>query len=79
MTPEPPADPCPAPWSCTDIGNPAPGDTTTPGTARSPWRAPGPASAARPTRALRVPVGLGETLVASRDDAGPGVSSRRPD
>ena len=29
MTPRPPADPCPAPWTCADIGNPnPPGDTT---------------------------------------------------
>lgn len=29
MTPPPPADPCPAGWTCTDLGNPAtPGDTT---------------------------------------------------
>ena len=29
MTPQAPADPCPAPWTCTDVGNPnPPGDTT---------------------------------------------------
>jgi outer membrane protein assembly factor BamB len=32
MTPQPPADPCPGSWTCTDIGNPnPPGDTTTSG------------------------------------------------
>jgi len=32
MTPQPPADPCPAPWTCADIANPSPrGDTTSSG------------------------------------------------
>ena len=32
LSPPPPADACPAPWSCTDLGNPAPiGDTTASG------------------------------------------------
>jgi outer membrane protein assembly factor BamB len=32
MTPQPPVDPCPGPWTCADIGNPnPPGDTTTSG------------------------------------------------
>src|SRR5260221_407219 len=32
MTPQPPADPCPGSWTCTDIGNPnPPGDTTSSG------------------------------------------------
>src|SRR6266851_4926919 len=32
MTPQAPADPCPASWTCTDIGNPnPPGDTTSSG------------------------------------------------